>query len=83
MKSKNGKILTLIIIYEKGKFKMLTKENVFTEYKNLVTVEELMQMLRIGKNKAYELLQTGKIKSKRVGRTYMIPKQNVIDFLNN
>ena len=68
---------------EKGKFKMLTTENIFTEYNNIVTVEELMQMLNIGKNKAYQLLQSGKIKYKRVGRVYMIPKQYVIDFLNS
>ena len=62
---------------------MLTTENIFTEYNNIVTVEELMQMLNIGKNKAYQLLQSGKIKYKRVGRVYMIPKQYVIDFLNS
>ncbi|MGN0593769.1 MAG: helix-turn-helix domain-containing protein [Hominimerdicola sp.] len=62
---------------------MLTIDNIFMEYNNLVTVDDLMQMLNIGKNKAYDLLKDGSIKSKRVGRKYMIPKIYVIDFLNH
>lgn len=55
---------------------------IFEEYSDIVSVEELMRMLRIGKNKAYELVQTGKIKSVRIGQIYKIPKLEIIEFLN-
>ncbi|MFP3122609.1 helix-turn-helix domain-containing protein [Ectobacillus funiculus] len=33
-----------------------------------------MEILDIGRNKAYELLQSGQIKSFKVGKSYRIPK---------
>ena len=39
-------------------------------------------MLGIGRNTAYELIATNKIKSIKSGNLILIPKQNVIDFLN-
>lgn len=40
-----------------------------------------MSMLHIGKNAVYDLLHDGTIKSYRKGKTYIIPKQSVIDFI--
>ncbi len=40
-------------------------------------------MLKIGKNKVYELLKSGEIKSIRIGNKYIIPKKSVIDFVVN
>ncbi len=53
----------------------------FQTYKDVVTVKEMCRMLGIGLNTAYALLQTGKIKSVKIGRQYRIPKRNIIDFL--
>lgn len=64
---------------------MLDTNNTFTEYSDIVTTRELMEMLHIGKSKAYELLRNKEIKSIRLGetgRTYYIPKINVITYLN-
>lgn len=44
-------------------------------------VEELMPILNIGRNTAYELIRCGQIRSIRVGRQLRIPKQAVIDYL--
>jgi len=44
----------------------------FTEYNDVVTVEEVMEMLH---------LKTDKIHTLRVGKKYVIPKKSVIDFL--
>ncbi|QJU37796.1 helix-turn-helix domain-containing protein (plasmid) [Bacillus cereus] len=33
-----------------------------------------MEMLDIGRNKAYELLQAGKVRSFKIGKSYRIPK---------
>ena len=44
-------------------------------------VEELMPILGIGRNTAYELVRSGKIRSIRVGKQIRIPKEEVQRFL--
>ena len=53
----------------------------FNEYNDIVTVNELCEMLSIGKNTAYTLLNTGAIKAIHYGRVWKIPKKAVIDFI--
>ena len=52
----------------------------FSNYPDIVSVEQVAQMLGIGKSSAYDLLQTNQIRHVRVGRKYIVPKQAVIDF---
>ena len=47
----------------------------------LLTVEQLCQLLQIGKNTAYKLIQTGKIKGFRVGRSWKIPRDSVVEYI--
>ena len=47
------------------------------EHLEIITVEELMDLLYIGKNTAYELLATGQIEAFRIGRVWKIPRQSV------
>ena len=53
----------------------------FNDYSDLVTVEELCEMLMIGKNAAYRLLNSGAIKAIRIGRIWKIPKQSIVEFI--
>lgn len=46
-------------------------------------VEELMPILGIGRNTAYELVRSGQIRSIRIGRQIRIPKEAVLVFLSN
>jgi len=55
----------------------------FSQYSDMVTIDELCEMLRIGKNKAYQLLRSGRISSFKDGRLWMIPKQAVIDYISH
>ena len=55
----------------------------FTHYPDVISVEQLMEMLHIGKVLAYKLLKSGRIVSMKVGREYRIAKVYVIDFLLN
>ena len=53
----------------------------FNEYSDVITIDELCEMLRIGRNKAYELLRSGKIKAFRCGRLWIISKDAVVEFV--
>ena len=50
---------------------------------DVLTIYEMMDMLAIGKNTAYKLLQEGKIKSFRIGNSYKILRESVKDFIYN
>lgn len=53
----------------------------FNEYSDLIGVEELCEMLSIGKNAAYKLLSSGQLKAFRHNRVWKIPKQSVIEYV--
>ena len=58
-----------------------------TEYRSFddlpltLRVEDLMPILGIGRNTAYELVRSGQIRSVRIGHKICIPKTEVIRFL--
>lgn len=54
----------------------------FSNYPDVVSVEELTTMLNIGKKTAYSLLRSGDMKSIKIGRQYRIPKRFIIEYLN-
>ena len=43
----------------------------------LITVEELCEELMIGRNAAYSLLASGKLRGFRIGRIWKIPRESV------
>ena len=45
-------------------------------------VEDLMPVLCIGRNTAYELVRSGQIRSIRVGRNIRVPKEAVAEYLS-
>ena len=60
------------------------ENKVYRSYDELplaLKVEDLMPLLGIGRNTAYELVRCGQIRSIRVGRQLRIPKDAVIDFI--
>lgn len=60
---------------------MNENQEMFTNYPDVVSPVELQDMLGICRTKAYNLLQTREIKSRKVGTKYKIPKINVIKFM--
>ena len=60
---------------------MLTTENTFVEYPDIVSPSQMMDMLHIGRNKAFQLLK-GEIRSIRIGTSHKIPKIYIIEYLN-
>ena len=53
------------------------------EYSEILTVEDVMEILNIGKNAAYDLFRSGDIKCFRLKNRWKVPKQAVIDYINN
>ena len=49
----------------------------FNSYPDVLSVKQLCEILNIGKNTAYKLLQSGEIKSIKIGKVYKIPKKEV------
>ena len=62
---------------------MASKYRSYDELPLTLRVEELMPILDIGRNTAYELIRCGKIRSIRIGKQLRIPKQALIDYLSD
>ena len=60
---------------------MKTEYNSIDELPLVLRVEDLMPILDIGRNTAYELVRSGKIRSVKVGRQIRVPRDAVVDFL--
>ena len=48
----------------------------------ILKVNDIMSLLDIGRNTAYELLRCGKIRSIRIGKQLRIPKEAVIEYIS-
>ncbi len=48
----------------------------------ILTVEDLMPVLCIGRNAAYDLVRSGQIHSLRIGRQIRIPREAVVSFIS-
>ena len=47
----------------------------------ILNLEELCEQLSIGKNAAYQLLKTGKIRAFRIKRIWKIPQTSVNEYI--
>ncbi|MZQ74730.1 MAG: helix-turn-helix domain-containing protein [Peptoclostridium sp.] len=54
---------------------MINSEN------DVLTVEELMEVLYIGRNYAYKILNSGDLKAFRVGRKWRIPRLCIEEYI--
>ncbi len=54
---------------------------IFTDYPDVVSVAQLSDMLGINPKTAYQLLHENKIEHFVIGRTYKIPKINVLKYM--
>ena len=54
----------------------------FDELPLTLRAEDLMPILGIGRNTAYELVRCGKIRSIRIGRQLRIPKDALVEYLS-
>lgn len=50
-------------------------------YNDLLTIDDLCEVLAIGKNTAYSLLNSNNLQAFRIGKSWKIPKQGVINYI--
>ena len=62
---------------------MASKYRSYDELPLTLRVEDLMPILDIGRNTAYELVRSKQIFSVKIGRQLRIPKQALIDYLTS
>ena len=61
---------------------MNSKYHSYDDLPLTLRVEDLMPILFIGRNTAYELVRSGQIRSIRIGRQLRIPKDAVQEYLS-
>ncbi len=49
----------------------------------IMTREEVMEFLKIGRSTFYELIQSGKLKAFKEGNRYKVPASAVEEYINN
>lgn len=66
-----------------GAMSYMSSDNssVFTDYPDVVSVDDLCRMLQISTATAYKLLKKREIESLRIGHVYKIPKLYVLKYL--
>ena len=60
---------------------MASKYRSYDELPLTLRVEDLMPILDIGRNTAYELVRCKKIRSIRIGKQLRIPKDALVEYL--
>ena len=53
----------------------------FNNYEDLLTLDDLCEILLIGRNTAYTLLNTNKIKAFKIGRSWRIPRSSIEEYI--
>lgn len=55
----------------------------FETYDDMLSIDDLCAILTIGKNTAYNILNSGELKCFRIGKVWKIPKQGLIDYITH
>lgn len=53
----------------------------FENYPDMITIDDMCEMLSIGKNTAYELLNSNQVHAFRIGRIWKIPKESISEYI--
>lgn len=48
---------------------------------DMISIDELCELLMIGKNTAYSLLKTGQVHAFKIGRIWKIPRNSVSEYI--
>lgn len=54
----------------------------FEDYPDILTIQELREILYIGRNRAYALLESGALRGIKVGRSWRVSKDELLRYVN-
>ena len=61
--------------------KISLRDEMFKDYPDILSVDQLQEMFCIGPVLAYNLVKKGVIPAMKIGREYKIPKAQVINYI--
>ena len=53
----------------------------FESYDDILTIEEIAELLKIGMTQAYRIVRSGNLKGYKEGKDWKIPKQALINYV--
>lgn len=53
----------------------------FTDFPDIVTIQDMQKMLGISRHLAYNLINDGSVNGQMIGHTYKIPKISIINYV--
>jgi len=54
----------------------------FEQYPDLLTVAEVMEILRLGRRSVYQLIEDGTLAARKMAGKYRIPKRNLVQIIS-
>lgn len=61
---------------------MNEKNKSLSSYPDVLSIQDIMEILKIGRTLAYRLVNDKKIPAKKLGRDWIISKSNLIQFIS-
>ena len=52
-----------------------------SDYPDLLTVQDVMEVLRVGRIAIYKYIQSGELPARKIAEKYRIPKDSLISFM--
>jgi excisionase family DNA binding protein len=59
----------------------MREKEILRDYGDILLPKDVQQILQVGRNTVYKLLEDGTIKSIKIGNSYRIPKLNLAEFM--
>jgi len=56
--------------------------NMLSKYPDILTTEDVCDLLKVSKHTVYKLIQTGELKARKVAGHYRIQKAELVNFIN-
>ena len=54
----------------------------FSNYDDVLTVSDVAEILYVGRNTVYELLNSEELKGFRIGKTWRVTKESLVSFIS-
>ena len=63
--------------------KVMDNKTTLQDYSDIMTIDEVVQYLKLGRSKVYSLLTSGELKGMKFGKIWRIPKESVQQYIDD